>query len=57
MALEIEQLIKLIIGAAVVVAVVGWAYLIFKNNIFSFFSNTHVDNISSSAKVFMSLIF
>jgi len=37
LALEIEQLIKIIIGMIVVVAVVVGIYLIFKNQIFDFF--------------------
>ncbi len=37
MALEIEQLIKIILGIIVVVAVVIGVSIIFKNNIFDFF--------------------
>jgi hypothetical protein len=37
MALEVEQLIKVILGIVVVAAVVIGVYLLFKNNIFDFF--------------------
>ena len=37
MALEIEQLIKIILGILVVAAVVAGVYLLFKNNFFDFF--------------------
>ena len=37
MALEVEQLIKVILGIAVFVAVVIGVYLLFKNQIFDFF--------------------
>jgi hypothetical protein len=37
LALEIEQLIKIILGIAVFVAVVLGVYLLFKNQIFDFF--------------------
>ena len=38
MALEIEQLIKIILGILVVVAVIIGVYLVFKNQIFDFFN-------------------
>ena len=37
--LTIEQLVKIIIGALVVVAVVIGVYLLFKNNVIDFFKN------------------
>ena len=37
MALEVEQIIKLILGILVVVAVAVGVYLFFKNQIFDFF--------------------
>jgi len=37
MAIEIEQLIKILLGIFVVVVVVGGIYLIFRNQIFDFF--------------------
>ncbi len=37
--ISIEYLIKIIVGAAVIVAVVGGVYLIFRYNIFDFFKN------------------
>ena len=37
MALEIEQLIKIILGIVVVAAVIIGVYLLFKNNILDFF--------------------
>jgi len=42
MALEIEQLIKLILGILVVVAVVMGVYLLFKNQVFDFFKGISV---------------
>jgi len=41
-AIEIEQLIKIILGILVVVAVVGGIYLLFKNQIFDFFKGISI---------------
>jgi hypothetical protein len=46
MALEIEQLIKIILGIFVVVAVVIGVYLIFKNNILEFFKGISAPNVT-----------
>ena len=46
MALEVEQLIKLILGILVVVAVVLGVYLLFKNQVFDFFKGFSVGNRS-----------
>lgn len=35
--LTVGQLIKIIIGILVIVAVIGGAYMVFKNDIFTFF--------------------
>lgn len=51
--LTIEQLIKMIIGVVVIVAVVIGVYLIFKNNIFDFFNDIFPTN---SSKLFLYLI-
>ena len=37
--MQIEQLIKIILGILVFVAVVGGVYLVFKDNILDFFKN------------------
>jgi hypothetical protein len=42
--LTINQLIKIILGIFVVVAVVGGLYLFFKNNVIDFFKNILGDN-------------
>ena len=54
--LTISQLIKIIIGVLVFVAVVGGVYLVFKNNIFDFFKNLPGGNASSTIKVVLGLI-
>lgn len=51
--LTIEQIIKLILGIFVVVAVVLGIYLIFKNRIMDFFNSLSPGN---ATKFFMSLI-
>jgi uncharacterized membrane protein len=48
MTLEIEQLIKIIIGLVVVVVVVVGVYLIFKNQILDFFRGFSAGNITKS---------
>jgi len=53
MALETEQLIKIILGILVVVAVVAGLYLIFKNKIFDFLKGLSAGN---SVEMFMALI-
>jgi hypothetical protein len=50
--LTIEQIIKLILGIFVVVAVVLGLYLVFKNNIMEFFNTLSPGN---SSKIFLSL--
>lgn len=50
--LSIEQLIKIILGVLVFVAVVGGIYLIFKNNILDLFKNLG----NETARGFLSLI-
>lgn len=52
--LTIEELIKIILGIAVVVAVIIAVYLVFKNNIISFFKN--VPTNSNSIKLILLLI-
>jgi hypothetical protein len=44
MALEIEQLIKIILGILVVIAVVAGLYLVFKNKVIDFFKGLSVGN-------------
>jgi hypothetical protein len=51
--LTIEQIIKLILGIFVVVAVILGLYLVFKNNVIEFFNTLSPGN---STKVFLSLI-
>jgi hypothetical protein len=51
--LTIEQIIKLILGIFVVVAVILGLYLVFKNNVVEFFNTLSPGNAS---KVFLSLI-
>lgn len=51
--LSVNQLIKIIIGIFVFVAVVGGVYLIFKNKIIDFFDNLITEN---STKMFFSLV-
>jgi len=51
--LETEQLIKIILGILVVVAVIAGVYLIFKNKFIDFFKGLSVGN---STKLFLSLI-
>lgn len=41
--LTVSQIIKLILGIVVVVAVIGGLYFIFKNKIFGFFKNIPTD--------------
>jgi hypothetical protein len=52
-ALEIEELIKIILGIFVVIAVILGLYFFFKNKVFDFFKGL---SIGSSAKSFMGLI-
>ena len=52
--LTINQLIKIILGVLVFVAVVVGIYLFFKNYVFSFFDN--VAPTKETAKLFLSLI-
>jgi hypothetical protein len=51
--LTIEQLIKIILGVLVIVAVAAGIYLIFKTQIIDFFKNLSVETPSG---VFMALI-
>lgn len=53
--LSISQLIKIIVGVLVVVAVVGGVYLAFKGTILDFFKNLPAGNVSS-AKIWMDLL-
>lgn len=53
MELTIGQLIKLILGVLVFVAVVAGFYLFFKNNIFEFF---RTENSTNVAKIVLGLI-
>jgi len=53
MALEIEELIKIIIGLVVVVVVVVGIYLLFKNQIFDFFKGFSAGNVT---KIFLSIL-
>lgn len=52
MELTIENLIKIIIGVLVVVAVAYGLYLFFTNNVLDFFKNT---NVNTTAKFLMIL--
>ncbi|MEK6913515.1 MAG: hypothetical protein AABW47_02485 [Nanoarchaeota archaeon] len=52
-ALTIEQIIKIILGLIVVVAVVVGLYLVFKNNFFDFFKGI---SVGDPAKLFIGLI-
>jgi len=52
-ALTIEQLIKIIMGAVVVVAVVIGVYLLFKNKFLDFFKGLSVGDVNT---VFVTLI-
>ncbi len=54
MALEIDELIKIIIAILVIGVVVGGVYLIFKNQIFDFFKGLSVED--APAGIFLSLI-
>lgn len=51
--LSIEQLIKIILGIVVVVAVISGAYLVFKNKFFDFFNGISFEN---STKFFLMLV-
>jgi len=51
--MEIEELIKLIIGIFVVVIVIVGVSLFFKNQIFDFFKNL---SVGTPAKIFMGLL-
>ena len=51
--LTINQLIKIILGVFVVVAVVGGLYLFFKNSVIDFFKNIFGNN---TAKLIFSLL-
>jgi len=53
MTLEIEQLIKIIIGLVVVAVVVFGVYLVFKNQVFDFFKGFSAGN---TTKIFVSLL-
>jgi nitrate reductase gamma subunit len=53
MGIEIEQLIKIIIGLLVVIAVVVGIYFLFKNRIFDFFKGL---SVGDSNKFFLSLL-
>ena len=53
MALEIEQLIKIILGVFVVAAVILGIYFFFKNKVFDFFKGLSVGN---STKMFLGLL-
>ena len=46
MALEIEQLIKLIIGIVVVVAVIFFVYTFFKDKVIDFFKGLSPDEVT-----------
>jgi hypothetical protein len=50
--LTIEQLIKIILGILVVIAVVIGVYLVFKEKIFDFFKGFSAENVS---KIFLIL--
>ena len=55
--LSINQLIKIIIGVLVFVAVVLGVYMFFKNNIIAFFENIiSSENSSETANSFLGLI-
>jgi hypothetical protein len=51
--MEIEQLIKILLGVFVVVAVVVGLYLIFKNQIINFFKGLSIENPN---KIFILLL-
>jgi len=53
MALEIDELIKIIIAVLVIAVVVGGVYLIFKNQIFDFFKGLSGEETPA---IFLSLI-
>lgn len=50
--LTVEQLIKIIIGLAVVVAVIIGVYMVFKNNIIDFFKNVP----NETSKIILNLL-
>lgn len=52
--MSINQLIKLIIGAVVIIAVLVGAYFVFKDKIFGFFDTISVND--SLPKVFRSIL-
>ncbi len=54
--MEIEQLIKMILGILVFVAVVGGTYLIFKNDILDFFKNLGGNESNQAGKLVLYLI-
>lgn len=54
--LTIENLIKIILGILVFVAVVTGVYLVFKNNILDFFKNLGGNESSQSGRLVLSLI-
>jgi len=54
--LSIGYTIKIILGLLVIVAVVAGIYFIFKERLIDFFRNLPGGNVSSTAKVFLSLI-
>ena len=51
-----EQIIKLILGILVFVAVIVGVYLVFKNNIIDFFKNIGGDTTSETAKILLYII-
>jgi hypothetical protein len=53
LALEIEQLIKIISGILVVIAVIIGVYLVFKNQIFDFFNGI---SAGKPSEVFIALV-
>jgi len=53
LALEIEQLIKIILGILVVIAVVVGVYLLFKNNVFDFFKGI---STGKQPEIFLALL-
>ncbi len=53
MAIEIEQLIKIILGVLVVIAVAAGLYLLFKEKIIEFFKGI---SVGSQPAVFLSFI-
>ena len=54
--LSIGYTIKIILGLLVIVAVIAGIYFIFKEKLIDFFRNLPGGNVSSTAKVFLSLI-